>query len=306
MTYPHHAVVVPFTIILSMATIANARSHCLNQLKRFDYPSYLQHSFQPTQLAKDSFLTIRAFNVDLALVPDQVSNTTVGKMRYQFWTETVDSAFKGHPQKQPVAVLLDHILSSGVQLTKPYLLRMIAERERTIDNPSYYALSNLESYAEKTYSTLLYLQLESLDLRKPALDDIAQHIGLATGITNILRGFPYFIGKGSVSLPVEICTKHGLKQDDLLKRRDVDGLNDAVFEVATRANDHLISAKVMLKELQENKKSAKDAELARPVFLSAVPTQMFLARLEKFNFDPTEPKLMKREFLLPYRLWRGF
>lgn len=271
-------------------------------LQRYDYPSYLLSTFQPPR-SIDAFLALRALNVDLALIPDNVTNTVVGKMRYQFWTETVDKAFRGVPPAQPIAVLLDHILEGGTQLTKPYILRMIAERERRIDNMTFPTLSSLESYAEKTYSTLLYLHLESLDIRKPAMDDIAQHIGLAMGITSTLRGFPYFISKKIVPLPTEICTKYNLRQEDLLRKPDVPGLQDAVFEVATRANDHLISAKSKLRALTQPADMIKDAN---GVFLNAVPSKLFLERLEGYNFDPTEPKLMKKEWKLPYRLWKGF
>lgn len=284
-----------------LKSVESARIYCRDALKRYDYPSYLLSTFQPSH-SLDSFLALRALNVDLALIPDNVSNTMVGKMRYQFWTETVDKAFRGVPPAQPIAVLLDHILEQGVQLTKPYVLRMIAERERRIDNMTFPSLSGLESYAEKTYSTLLYLHLESMNVRRPAVDDIAQHIGLAMGITSTLRGFPYFISKKIVPLPTDICTKHDLRQEDLLRQRDVKGLADAVFEVATRANDHLISAKVKIRELKESPETRKNANA---VFLNAIPSKLFLERLESYDFDATEPKLLKREWKLPYRLWKG-
>ena len=281
-------------------SVASARSYCRDTLRQFDYPSYLLSTFQPTR-SLDAFLALRALNVDLALIPDNVTNATIGKMRYQFWTESIDQVFKGTPPSSPIAVLLDHVLENGAQLTKPYILRMIAERERRIDNMTFPSISQMESYAEKTYSTLLYLQLETLDIRKPVIDDIAQHIGLAMGITSILRGFPYFISKRIVPIPTDVCSKFNLRQEDLFRSREVPGLEDATFEVATRANDHLISANVKLQALtktQENKE-------ATAVFLNAIPSKLFLERLEKFNFDPTEPKLLKREWTLPYRLWKG-
>lgn len=286
----------------TLKSVESARIYCRDILKRYDYPSYLLSTFQ-TPRSLDSYLALRALNVDLALIPDNVSNPVVGKMRYQFWTETIDKAFRGVPPAQPVAVLLNHVLEEGVQLTKPYILRMIAERERRIDNMTFPTLSALESYSEKTYSTLLYLQLESLNVRRPAVDDIAQHIGLAMGITSILRGFPYFISKKTVTIPTDVCTSNNLRQEDLLRRRDVPGLSDAIFEVATRANDHLISAKVKIRDLKE---SPEITSAVKGVFLNGVPSKLFLERLEGFDFDATEPKLMKKEWKLPYRLYMGF
>ncbi|ORY80954.1 isoprenoid synthase domain-containing protein [Protomyces lactucae-debilis] len=294
-------------------SIDAARSYCRQILQTFDHPSYLLAAFQPAR-SRDAFLALRALNVDLALVPDQVTQVAVGKMRYQFWTETVDRCFKGDPPAQPVAVLLDHVLQSGIQLTKPYLLRIIAERERRIETMQFHNLSALESYAERTYSTLLYLDLESLDIRKPEVDEIAQHIGLSMGIASTLRGIPYYAAKKMVPLPTDICAIHDVKQQDILRLQgktgaSLSGLQDAVFDVATRANDHLISASTKLAALRLKwKELGRLAMLAEveAVALNAVPSQMFLQRLEKVNFDPTRPSLLKREWTMPYRLWRGF
>ena len=284
----------------SSRVLENARTYCRESLRKYDYPAYLLASFQSAQ-GLDAYLALRALNVDLALIPDSVSNATVGKMRYQFWTETIDQAYKGTPPAQPIAMLLDHILESGVKLTKPYILRLIAERQRRIDNMNFATLSQLESYAEKTYSTLLYLQLESLDVRRPAIDDIAQHIGLASGICSVLRGYPYYIAKRIMPLPADTCAHHNLKQEDLLRSEGASGLSDAVFEIATRANDHLISAKYKIEALQD----ADVSRQCRGIFLHAIPSKLFLERLEKSSFNLYEPKLSQKDWRLPYRLWKG-
>jgi len=37
---------------------------------------------------------IRAFNVETSRVKDSVSNPLIGKMRFQFWRETIDKVFE--------------------------------------------------------------------------------------------------------------------------------------------------------------------------------------------------------------------
>jgi NADH dehydrogenase [ubiquinone] 1 alpha subcomplex assembly factor 6 len=294
-------------------SVEAARSYCRQVLQTFDHPAYLIAAFQP-QKSKDAYLALRALNVDLAIIPDQVSQAAVGKLRYQFWTETVDRCFRGDPPAQPVAILLDHVLQSGVQLTKPYILRIIAERERRIETMQFHNLRALESYAERTYSTLLYLDLESLDIRRPEVDDLVQHIGLAMGITSTLRGIPYYAARKMVPLPTDICATHNVQQQDVIRlagqtAQALPGLQDVVFDVATRANDHLISAKVKLAALKTTLKEAGQTqrlEEVEAIARNAIPSQMFLERLEKVNFDPTKPSLLKREWTMPYRLWRGF
>ena len=321
--------------------VESARQYCLQTLKRYDYPSYLLHSSCPAR-GRDAFLALRAFNVDLALIPDQVSQALVGRMRYQFWTETIDKVFRGSPPAQPVATLLHHcIAEQDVQLTKPYLLRMISERERRIDDMSFATVDQLERYSERTHSTLLYLQLESLRVRVPQIDDTAQHVGLATGIVSVLRGFAYYLEKRQVVIPAEICTNHDLRQEDLLRSvgptsntTSAQGkgspamvgarldptlrkkLQDATFTLATRANDHLISADVMLRDTfpalasklsTSTRATTTGTEVsdANSVLAARIPPKLFLERLEKCDFDPTDARLLKREWTLPYRLWRG-
>lgn len=111
----------------------------------------------------------------------------------------------------------------------------------------------LEAYAEGTYSSLQYLSLEALGLQSAVFDHIASHIGKAAGISAVLRGMPVLAaapgGSGTVVLPLDACAEHGLRQEDVLRVGGAaEGLKDAVFRIATLANDHLITARKTLEE----------------------------------------------------------
>ena len=85
----------------------------------------------------------------------------------------------------------------------------------------------------------------------PALDHIGSHIGKATGIAAVLHGIPVVAtaGSGAVVLPLDVCAEFGLRQEDVIRRpRSARALRDAVFKVATLANEHLITARKMLAE----------------------------------------------------------
>ncbi|KAK8076672.1 hypothetical protein PG994_003944 [Apiospora phragmitis] len=108
-------------------------------------------------------------------------------------------------------------------------------------------------------------------------------------------------------LPLDVMAEAGLREED--------GFQDAVFQVATRANDHLITAREMLKNLQagegpgheyehrgeaehdhhrhhvmeaevEGDSTKRDIRRGFGVLLEAVPASDYLARLEATNFDP--------------------
>jgi NADH dehydrogenase [ubiquinone] 1 alpha subcomplex assembly factor 6 len=130
-------------------------------------------------------------------VADTTSTPTIGMMRMQFWRDTVTKALAGTPPKEPVAILLaraaeDLYERSGgkARLSKGWFHRIIRTREEHLNNPPYPTLSSLESYAENTYSTMLYLTLSALPQASLTTDHIASHIGKAMGIAAVLRGIP--------------------------------------------------------------------------------------------------------------------
>ena len=67
-------------------------------------------------------------------------------------------------------------------------------------------------------------------------------------------------------IPAEITAKHGVNQEEVFRKGgDAKGIDDAVFEFATLANDHMLTARDMFKET-----GGKVADAAKPIFLSAV------------------------------------
>jgi NADH dehydrogenase [ubiquinone] 1 alpha subcomplex assembly factor 6 len=69
-------------------------------------------------------------------------------------------------------------------------------------------------------------------------------------------------------IPAEITAKHGVSQEDVFRfGPQAQGIEDAVFEFATVANDHLITAREMFKE---EGMDGKVPPGAMPIFLAGV------------------------------------
>jgi NADH dehydrogenase [ubiquinone] 1 alpha subcomplex assembly factor 6 len=234
-------------------------------------------------------------------------------------------------------------------------MKIIAAREMYMDNRPYTTLDTLETYAENTYSTLLYLTLAALPLHSLSLDHLASHIGKATGIVAVLRGLPLIAfppppnhhsnnaalggningnlgGRhGAVLLPLDVMADEGVKEEDVLRQGSAAaGLKDAVFTVATRANDHLITAREMLKNIRQGKAAGHDfehegeeghqyAEGSSPghtqveeiekgfgVLMQSVAARLWLQRLEQADFDVFKPELRAREWKLPWKAYWAY
>lgn len=141
-------------------------------------------------------------------------------------------------------------------------------QDAELSTPTHMTVESLTAHAESTSSPLLYLLLSLLSLPSSALSHAASHLGTAQTFSTLLRAMPYHAKHGHVIIPAEITAKHGVRQEDVLRYGPgAEGISDAVFEFATLANDHLITARGML---NEEGMGGKVPARAIPIFLAGV------------------------------------
>ncbi|XP_077127056.1 NADH dehydrogenase (ubiquinone) complex I, assembly factor 6 isoform X2 [Ranitomeya variabilis] len=182
---------------------AASAAYCAELVRKRDYEGFLCTLLLPGESQSSGF-ALRAFNIELSQVKDSVSQKNLGLMRMQFWRESIDDIYKEDPPHHPVALELCKAVQKH-KLTKRWLTRVIDEREKNLDDRAYRNLKELETYAENTQSSLLYLALETLGVRDVHADHAASHIGKAQGIITCLRAVPFHSSKRQVFLPVDIC-----------------------------------------------------------------------------------------------------
>ncbi|KAF3770603.1 hypothetical protein M406DRAFT_285350 [Cryphonectria parasitica EP155] len=338
--------------VVTEADVESARKYCVGQLRHGDYDAYLIRQFVPRS-AQHAYDALRTLNLELARLPETVSNPTIRQLRLQFWKDTVNKTFAGNPPREPISILLHKNITDLAERTgsstaansiKFWLLRFINTREAFMDNRPFTNLAALEDYAENTYSTLMYITLAAMGMRSVHMDHLASHIGKACGIVAVLRGVPILAAPprpvqtpaGGVEagnnrsqallLPLDVMAEVGLREEDVFRHGpNAPGLQDAIFKVATRANDHLITARDMLNNIHQNmdpgheyehqgesghlyegayEEGATKAEVKRGfgVLLEAVPSSDYLERIEKANFDPFQ---IRNSWKLPWRIWRA-
>lgn len=337
-----------------------------------DYESYLVRAVL-SPAARDVHLAARALNLELSRLPETVSNTTIGQLRLQFWRDSMRATLvDGQPPREPICLVLHagtshldasdgdiagHSASSARSSLSFWLSRHITARAGSLFNPAPFpTLDSLESHAEKTYSSLLYATLAALHIRSVHADHIASHIGKALGIVATLRGIPVLAapprqeqihtpqgimqgtrGTQVLMLPLDVLARHGVREEEVFRRGpDATGIRDAVFETATRAHDHLLTARELLAaakrgdatgvhqfeyegqegfvyggsggaslegESDDARAISRDVRRAFPVFLDAVPALEYLKRLEQADFDVW--RRGRHNWLLPWRLWQA-
>ena len=147
-------------------------------------------------------------------------------------------------------------------------------------------LADIEQYSESTSSRLFYLSLNLLGTDDRGLDEIFSHLGKAAGLSLLLASAPFHAGFAQSSqasaagpstshrpsmlrgqkrlvLPLEYLHRHNIVEEDVFRHaNNAKGIQDAVFDTATRANDYLITARSLIRERPGGK---LDARLAGPL-----------------------------------------
>lgn len=273
----------------SSSGLRTAFSYCVQQVRNYDYHHYLCLLELPPNMRKAAF-ALRAFNVETARAMDVASDPKIGLMRLLWWKEAIDKIFSNKLIEHPVTRALASVISEH-KVSKNWLKRSVeariddANREVT-DIPE--TLEVLERYAEDTASTILYSTLQSGGIRSTLADHAASHIGKASGLLLLIKSLPYHASKNRhfPYIPAEVAEKHGLlvnhsgQQEIRLDSRE--DLCNAVFEMASVANAHLLKARELCGTVPTE---------ACPVLLPAVPAGVILDTLKRVQFDVFDPRL---------------
>nr|UOL49152.1 squalene/phytoene synthase [Chelidonium majus] len=273
------------------STIRAAFSHCVQQVRSYDYHHYLCLLQLSPNMRKAAF-ALRAFNVETARAMDVASDPRIGLMRLLWWQEAIDKIFAHKKIEHPTAQALSSIISEH-KISKSWLKRSVEARiidARREENEIPQSIEELEKYAESTVSTILYMTLQAGGIRSTAADHAASHIGKASGLLLLLRSLPYHHSRNSQLryIPFEVASKHGLLSHEggqnQVQLGYREGLPNAVFEIASVASVHLQKARELAKTVPAE---------ALPVLLPAVPAQVILDSLRRVHFDVFDPRLMR-------------
>lgn len=88
------------------STQSRAYAYCLS--RKNDYENFLCTLLLPRSIKSAAF-AVRAFNVEVAQVEDQVTDSKIGAMRLQFWTNALNEIYNDNPPKSPVALELHRV-----------------------------------------------------------------------------------------------------------------------------------------------------------------------------------------------------
>ncbi|KAL1490943.1 hypothetical protein ABEB36_011612 [Hypothenemus hampei] len=287
-----------FKTILRYKSTQSSAEYCLDSIKKYDYENFLC-TLLLQNLARSVALAVRGLNVEISRVTEQVSQVNTGLMRLKFWEEAIDKCylkdFKQVP-KHPVAIELFKAISR-TNLSKRYLKNLVVARQNTIDSKHFRLIDDLEKYVEQTVSSTYYLILEGSNVRNLDIDHAASHLGKAQGIVQHLRSIPYSRKLNFIQIPEEVLVKNRVSQEEILRGTVSKALTDCVYEIASRAHQHLQKSKQLQMKIPRGE--------TKRVFLPAIPVEIYLDKLQQVEYNVFDPELQRRSWTLLPKLYFG-
>jgi phytoene synthase len=272
--------------------LANRRkelSYCGAEVHRHDPDRFLTALYAPPS-ARESLLTLYAFNLEIAKIREQVSEPMLGEIRLQWWREAIEEAYAGgavcrHAVAEPLAAV---IRDRG--LTRAHFDRLIDARAFDLGDAPPRTVDSLTEYAEATSASLVWLALEALGA---AAIEAGRHVGIAWALVGLLRAMPHHLRQGRVYLPDDMTAEFAVERRGLREMKPSPQLAAAVRALAKRARGHLRDARAHRRDV---------AKSALPALLPAVLADGHLGRLARAGYDVFDPHLSARPGLLSARL----
>ncbi|KAJ2867267.1 hypothetical protein FB639_004955, partial [Coemansia asiatica] len=191
-----------------------------------------------------------------------------------------------------------HDAVSRYSISKTWLRRLVSERERALDSPTFETVADVERYGERAYACLIHPHLEALGVRDMHADNAARAIGVATAIVNFTRSVPLLLAQSRCDLPRDLIARHQVDLDKLYRNpQSTAELQSVVYELATKAYTRLCGVAEIYVP------SAPRA--AFPALMAAVPAKEWLERLESVDFNVFDQSLQQRRMRVLWRLWKA-
>ena len=148
---------------------SSALSELGRMVRRHDRDRFLTTLFAPAA-ERQALLALYAFNHEVAKTREVVSEPMLGRIRLQWWRDSLDQIYAGAPARRhevvgPLAAAIERRA-----LTRGHFDALIDARERDLEDAPPESLATLEAYAESSSAPLVLLALEALGERSDARD----------------------------------------------------------------------------------------------------------------------------------------
>jgi phytoene synthase len=183
------------------------------------------------------------------------------RQKLSTWVHAVHGAVSGHATEDPVLLALtDAQRRYGIplqlldELAKGTAMD-VAERPGYIDAP-YKTFEDLRLYCYRVASVVGLVCIRIFGYKDPAAEALAEQVGLAFQLTNIIRDIKEDTLAGRVYLPVEDLTKFGISVADLTAASDASHYAPLLAMEADRAREYYKAGEELIPLIDEDSQPA--------------------------------------------------
>jgi len=242
----------------------------LNIAREKDPDRYLLSLLCPAK-HRAALWALIAYNYEVAKTADVVSEPMTGKIRLQWWRDTVEEIYNDeNPRQHEVVLPLANIIKQ-YDLEKDHLLAMINVREFDLEYKSPADWESFEIYARKCNEPLNKLILKILD--ESDSEENIKSISFFYGAVGLLRTIPHQLSRRHLIFPADGLEAEGLSMQKILDFKKEDALQPFV-------NKALQDLGVIEETQPQSKFLRTQKQLAR----------LYYHQLKKFEGDLFNPK----------------
>ena len=188
--------------------------HCEALVRSADKDRYLSVLFAPAE-HRSALYALYAFHIELARIPDVVTEPVAGEVRLQWWSEAIyeqrPEETRGHPVANALAEVIDQY-----RLPRRLFDELIETRRAHLGRELFGSVDELERYARGTSSSLIELAARMMGA---AALDFAGPAGISVGIVSLLRNFASDAVRGRVTAPADLMIQNSVLPQDILAGR---------------------------------------------------------------------------------------
>jgi phytoene synthase len=247
-----------------------------------DRPRYYASLFAPPSIRND-LLAIYGFAAEVARVPNQIKDPTLGEIRLKWWRDALVEAIGGGGGETPSLRAVGAAITRLALPIAPFV-KLVEARSADLYADPPATLADLEGLMGETESVLFQMAAIASGAASRETADASGHAGVAYGIARRLSIFASSRARGRMIIPGETLAECGASATDAFAAPAPPGVNQAIAALVTFARRHLALAR--------NGIAGMPAE-ARFAFLPLAIASPLLERAERLG-----PAIAEREITL--------
>ena len=267
---------------------------CADLARTRDFRTYAASLFVPPETRR-AWIAIAAFNAEVSYVRDHVSQPLPGEIRLQWWRDVLTGegqGSRGEAEANPVAAEL-LLAITRYDLPVETFVRLIDAHVFDVYDDPMPDMAALEAHCRDTSAAMYALRAKVLGASSSDVARVADHAGIAEGLTDVMLALPRHAARRQLYLPGDLMSLQGVIAEEVFLQQGNASLKDALTQLRREARSQLEQALAML---------ANAPSTASLAFLPLAVIGKVLTRLE--SSEPFAPPTLSRLGIL-WATWRA-